>query len=81
MDLVISDLHSSLSSASLDKGNLLNEISKMYPDAISFSSGSPCKGTYDVEGFSHYLEKFIEHMRIYEGQSLKIARISILNLM
>jgi len=62
MDILISDLNECLNLPSLDKVNFLNEVSSMYPDAISFSSGSPSTCTYGVDAFMQYLNNYINYL-------------------
>jgi (S)-3,5-dihydroxyphenylglycine transaminase len=73
MGLVISDLHSSLGSSSIDKVNFLNEVAKQYPEAISFASGSPSKGTYNVESFSRYIDSFVDYLQTVHHLSYEEA--------
>jgi (S)-3,5-dihydroxyphenylglycine transaminase len=69
MDILISDLNECLSSPSLDKVNFLNEVSSMYPDAISFSSGSPSTCTYGVDVFMKHLNNYANYLSNAKGIS------------
>ncbi|WP_234497904.1 PLP-dependent aminotransferase family protein [Vibrio maritimus] len=47
--------------------NLLNEISSLYPEAISFTSGSPQADRYRLDRYSHYIERFVTRHTIEQG--------------
>ncbi|MBV1842726.1 aminotransferase-like domain-containing protein [Photobacterium ganghwense] len=60
MSIIYNNLRLSEIPQSLNAVNLLNEISSNYPDAISFTSGSPCSESYGLEKYSQYINSFME---------------------
>jgi len=79
MKLTINNLHSSLTSPSLDKVSFLNEISSLYPHAISFASGRPSGDTYNVKEFVKSISTYINHVAKEKSISHQDAWISIGN--
>jgi (S)-3,5-dihydroxyphenylglycine transaminase len=59
----LDDLHGSLSSPVFDSMNFLNEISNLFPAAISFAAGRPYEGFLDVEDTHRYLRTFAGHLK------------------
>ncbi|HEV3173701.1 MAG TPA: aminotransferase class I/II-fold pyridoxal phosphate-dependent enzyme [Actinocrinis sp.] len=57
-----SDLHGSLSDPLLDTMNFLNEVAERHPDAISFASGRPLPGSFDIETVLTHIRRYLEHL-------------------
>lgn len=56
-------LHPSLTDPALTAMNLLNEVTRYYPDAVSFAAGRPYEEFWDIARLLRYLERFCEHLR------------------
>jgi (S)-3,5-dihydroxyphenylglycine transaminase len=68
-DLSGATLHGSLAEPALESMNFLNEVASRYPDAISFASGRPFEGFFDVALIQDYIETFARYLRIEKGCS------------
>ncbi|WP_345618094.1 PLP-dependent aminotransferase family protein [Streptomyces ziwulingensis] len=66
-ELSTESLHASLTAASMESMNLLNNIAGAYPDAISFAAGRPYEGFFDTDQLHTYLEVFTGHLRDERG--------------
>jgi (S)-3,5-dihydroxyphenylglycine transaminase len=62
-DLSKGTLHSSLSEPSLESMNFLNEVASRHPEAISFASGRPFEGFFDVTLIQGYIETFARYLK------------------
>jgi (S)-3,5-dihydroxyphenylglycine transaminase len=59
----LSDLHSSLTDRALTSMNFLNEVSHLYPDAISLAAGRPTEEFFDLDDVHRYLDLYSAHLR------------------
>ncbi|HET9118263.1 MAG TPA: PLP-dependent aminotransferase family protein [Pseudonocardiaceae bacterium] len=59
----LSNLHSGVSDPRMDSMRLLSETALRYPKAISFASGRPYEGFFDIGKLHHYVDRFVEHLR------------------
>jgi len=66
-DLSRAELHGSLADPALESMNFLNEVASRYPEAISFASGRPFEGFFDVALIQDYLETFACYLRAEKG--------------
>ena len=66
-DLSGATLHGSLAEPALESMNFLNEVAGRYPDAISFASGRPFEGFFDVALIQDYVETFARYLKIEKG--------------
>lgn len=66
-DLSRATLHGSLADPALESMNFLNEVASRYPEAISFASGRPFEGFFDVALISGYIETFARYLKVEKG--------------
>lgn len=66
-DLSRATLHGSLADPALESMNFLNEVASRYPEAISFASGRPFEGFFDVALVPDYLETFARYLKDEKG--------------
>jgi len=66
-------LNRSLDNHVLSSVIFLNEISKKYPDAISFAAGHPCEKFFDVEKMLSCIQYYVEHTDQTQGATLQRA--------
>lgn len=66
-ELLLDDLHGSLSDTLLDRMTFLNEAPLRYPDAVSFAPGRPYEGLFDPAEVPTALEAYLTHLRETEG--------------
>lgn len=57
------DLHASLSDPLLDTMNFLNEVAERHPDAVSFASGRPMAGAFDIDAALAHIRGYLEHVQ------------------
>ncbi|MFE2042279.1 aminotransferase class I/II-fold pyridoxal phosphate-dependent enzyme, partial [Streptomyces sp. NPDC059477] len=62
-------LHASLTAASMESMNLLNNIAGAYPEAISFAAGRPYEGFFDTDQLTEYLAVFTGYLRDVRGMT------------
>ena len=62
-DLLLGQLHASLTDAGLNSMNVLNEIAGDYPAAVSFAAGRPAEAYFETTLVHDYLRRFEEHLR------------------
>lgn len=67
-------LHASLRDPVLSSMNLLNEITSLFPDAISFGPGAPYEGFFDGVDVGGYVDRYLEHLDRQAGLSPVQAR-------
>ncbi|MEU9331648.1 PLP-dependent aminotransferase family protein [Streptomyces sp. NPDC048290] len=68
-------LHASLTAASMESMNLLNNIAGAYPSAVSFAAGRPYEGFFDTDQLFTYLKVFTGYLRDTRGMTeQQIAR-------
>jgi (S)-3,5-dihydroxyphenylglycine transaminase len=60
--LELGQLHSSLSDPVLDTMSFLNEAASRHPQAISFASGRPYDGYFDLELIFGSLRRYLDHL-------------------
>ncbi|MFJ7280382.1 aminotransferase class I/II-fold pyridoxal phosphate-dependent enzyme [Kitasatospora sp. NPDC098663] len=60
--LGMADLHPSLSDPVLDTMNFLNDITRRYPQAISFAPGRPYDEHFETEQIFDYLRRYLGHL-------------------
>lgn len=58
-----SALHSAILDPKMDSMRVLSETALAFPDALSFSSGAPYDGDYDLPKISHYVERYFDFLR------------------
>jgi (S)-3,5-dihydroxyphenylglycine transaminase len=68
------ELHGSLQDPVLGSMMFLNEITKRYPDAISFAPGAPHPGQFDEIDVRTCVERFLAHLREDRGLDDRQAR-------
>jgi len=68
-DLSSATLHGSLTEPTLESMNFLNEVSSRYPEAISFASGRPFEGFFDIALIHDYIETYSRYLREEKGCS------------
>lgn len=56
-------LHAAIADPAMDSMRLLSETAMKFPDALSFSSGAPYDGNHDVAKLSHYIDRYLAHLR------------------
>lgn len=61
--LELAGLHTGVSDPRMDSMRLLSETAFRYPRAISFASGRPYEGFFDIAKLHHYLDRFVGHLR------------------
>lgn len=68
-ELSSESLHASLTAASMESMNLLNNIAGSYPEAISFAAGRPYEGFFDTDQLHEYLKVFTDYLRSERGMT------------
>ncbi|EST23912.1 hypothetical protein N566_25270 [Streptomycetaceae bacterium MP113-05] len=57
------ELHPGIADPAMDSMRLLSETALKFPDALSFSSGAPYDGGFDLAGLSASVDRYIRHLR------------------
>lgn len=68
------NLNSLLSDPVLNSTNILNEIMRRFPSAISFAPGAPFAGFFRNLDVSSYIDRYINYLEQEKGLSLAQAR-------
>lgn len=61
--LDLAELHGSLGAPAMESANLLDELARYFPDAISFATGRPFEGFFAIEDVHRYLRVYSDHLR------------------
>lgn len=77
-DLLLTDLHGSLSDPAMASMNFLNEVAIRFPDAVSLAAGRPLEDFFDFEAVHRYLDSFIDHLRTERGMTEEEAKSTVL---
>jgi (S)-3,5-dihydroxyphenylglycine transaminase len=68
-------LHAGIADPAMDSMRLLSETAMKFPDALSFSSGAPYDGDYEVTALSASVDRYIRHLRESGVPEQRITRL------
>lgn len=71
----MADLHDSLGAPAVESASFLDELSRYFPDAISFATGRPFEGFFAIEDLHRYLRVYSDHLRAkFHGDEARTRR-------
>ncbi|UYQ62626.1 PLP-dependent aminotransferase family protein [Streptomyces peucetius] len=73
--LLRTSLHAGIVDPEMDSMRLLSETAMKFPEALSFSSGAPYDGNHDLANLSHYVERYLRHLRDQGVPEQRITRL------
>lgn len=72
--LTLGSLHPGILDPQMDSMRILSETAMAFPEALSFSSGAPYDGDYDLTQINHYLERYLQKLRTSGMSEAAITR-------